>query len=244
MPDEPRLRIGCAGWSIPAAAKEDFAAGPSHLARYATRFTAVEINSSFYRPHRRATYVRWAESTPAEFRFSVKVPRRITHELRLAEAEAEFAEFIVGPHELGRKLGALLAQLPPNAEFDRATAAAFFRMARRLTATPIASEPRHRSWFDADAERLLVHHAIGRVAADPACLPTAAAPAGDPTIVYYRLHGSPKIYYSAYDDSYLRQLAARLAAHRSAGSDTWCIFDNTALGAATTNGLALGRLCR
>ncbi|WP_155518861.1 DUF72 domain-containing protein, partial [Xanthomonas euvesicatoria] len=82
MPARPsgaiaRVRCGCAGWSIPAADRAQFGEGASVLQRYATRFDAVEINSSFYRPHRASTYARWADSVPEDFRFSVKLPRSI-----------------------------------------------------------------------------------------------------------------------------------------------------------------------
>ncbi len=84
---ELSLRIGTAGWSVPALYAEEMPRGGSHLERYARRLNAVEINSSFYRPHQRKTYERWAQSTPADFRFSVKVPKAITHEARLADCD-------------------------------------------------------------------------------------------------------------------------------------------------------------
>ena len=77
------VRIGCAGWSIPSRHAHLFGEGESHLARYATRFDITEINSTFYRPHQTRTFERWAASVPARFRFSVKMPKAITHEARL-----------------------------------------------------------------------------------------------------------------------------------------------------------------
>lgn len=77
------LVIGTAGWSIPARHAQAVPAEGSQLQRYATALGGVEINSSFYRPHRPETYARWAASTPASFRFAVKCPRAITHEARL-----------------------------------------------------------------------------------------------------------------------------------------------------------------
>ncbi|HEY9423039.1 MAG TPA: DUF72 domain-containing protein, partial [Thermoanaerobaculia bacterium] len=82
----PRILVGCAGWSLPRAEQAEFPETGSHLERYASRFGAVEINSSFHRPHRPATYARWSASVPASFRFSVKVPKTITHGLRLRDA--------------------------------------------------------------------------------------------------------------------------------------------------------------
>src|SRR5947209_4980281 len=84
----PGVRLGIAGWAIRREHSHRFAEVGSHLQRYATLFKAVEINSCFYRPHRRTTYERWAASVPDTFRFAVKLPKAITHELRLVGAHA------------------------------------------------------------------------------------------------------------------------------------------------------------
>ncbi|HYW08000.1 MAG TPA: DUF72 domain-containing protein, partial [Longimicrobium sp.] len=109
--------IGCAGWSLPRVEQERFPAEGTHLERYAGRFPAVEINSSFYRPHRPATYARWGESVPPSFRFSVKVPKAITHTLRLRAAAEPLAAFLAEAGALEEKLGCLLVQLPPSLHF-------------------------------------------------------------------------------------------------------------------------------
>lgn len=233
------LRIGCAGWNIPAAVKQAFGDGPSHLVRYANRFTAVEINSSFYRPHRPTTYARWAESTPPKFRFSVKVPKAITHELRLQDADGPLTEFLAGPAALGEKLTVYLVQLPPSFRFEADIAEAFFETFRTKTSTAIACEPRHASWFAPAADELLRRHRIARVAADPACVQLAGEPGGAPGFIYIRLHGSPRVYYSSYDEVYLARLAARIRDDRQVGREVWCIFDNTADGAAYANAFEL-----
>src|ERR1700735_1146646 len=112
------MRIGCAGWNVPKQHMAVFSAAGSHLHRYARQFNAVEINSSFYRPHRRSTYERWAASVPKDFRFSAKLPRAITHHARLADPEAALDVFAAEVLGLGEKLGPLLAQLPPSLAFD------------------------------------------------------------------------------------------------------------------------------
>ena len=232
-------RIGTAGWSLPKAEQDAFPAEGTHLERYAARFAAVEINSSFYRPHRPQTYARWAASVPAGFRFAVKVPRTITHERRLRDADDALAGFLGEATALGPALGCLLVQLPPSLAFDARVVEAFLRALRARHDGAVALEPRHATWFTPQAERPLLAHGIARVAADPATVPAAAEPAGDARLVYYRLHGSPRVYYSDYDDAYLDALAARLRADAAAGRDVWCIFDNTALGCATKNARAL-----
>lgn len=80
---------------------------------------------------------------------------------------------------------------------------------------------------------------VSRVAADPPVVPDAAEPGGSLDKVYYRLHGSPQVYYSAYANEYLDDLVIRLRAYAEAGVPTWCIFDNTARGEAIRNALDL-----
>jgi uncharacterized protein YecE (DUF72 family) len=233
------LRIGTAGWSLPLAEQAHFGAGGSHLERYATRFDAVEINTTFHRPHRPATYARWAAGVPSSFRFSVKIPKAITHGLRLQEAGGLLETFLSEASGLGEKLGCLLVQLPPSLSFDAAIVADFFTNLRSRSHVAVACEPRHASWFTPQADDLLRDLNVARVAADPARVPEAAEPGGWNGLIYYRLHGSPRTYYSAYTDEYLDALAARIQADAAAEREVWCIFDNTTLGAATRNALDL-----
>jgi uncharacterized protein YecE (DUF72 family) len=232
-------RIGCAGWSVPKADQAAFPTEGTLLQRYAGRFSAVEINSTFYHLHRPATYEKWAASVPADFRFAVKVPKAITHEQRLVATDALLEVFLAEARCLGEKLGCLLVQLPPSLAYDAPTVKSFFRDLRAQYGGAVALEPRHPSWFTDDVEREMRAHLVARVAADPPRVPVAADPGGWPGLVYVRLHGSPRMYYSAYDEAYLDQLAERLLAMAERADAIWCIFDNTAMGAATPNALGL-----
>jgi len=219
--------------------RDRFAADGSRLERYARRFRCAEINSSFYRPHRPATYRRWAASVPDDFRFALKVPKEITHTRRFVDVVEPLDRFLAETAELGDKRGALLVQLPPSFAYDAARADAFFAAFRARYDGLLACEPRHPTWFEQDADDTLTRAQVTRVAADPALIPAAAVPGGWRGFVYYRLHGAPRTYYSAYDDATLRAVAARLQA---ATAPAWCIFDNTALDAATANALDLREL--
>ncbi|UUL83159.1 DUF72 domain-containing protein [Sphingomonas qomolangmaensis] len=238
------MMIGTAGWSIPREASDAFAGAGSHLERYARVMPAAEINSSFHRPHRRSTYARWAASTPDRFRFSVKIPRTISHQHKLADTDALLDGFLEEAGGLGAKLGVVLLQLPPSLAFDPAIAPGFLESLRRRLAphVHITCEPRHASWLAADAEACLVEHRVARVAADPARAEGGERTGGWPGLRYHRLHGSPRMYYSSYDDSYLAALAATMAAGAQAQAQVWCIFDNTASGAATGDALRLRAL--
>ena len=235
------MRVGTAGWAIPRDVRERFDADGTRLERYARRFRCVEINSSFYRPHRPATYARWAAGVPDDFRFALKVPKEITHTRRFVDVVAPLERFLAESAELGAKRGVLLVQLPPSFAYDAALAGDFFAAFRARYDGLLACEPRHPTWFARDADDALKSARVARVAADPAIIPDAALPGGWDGFVYYRLHGSPRTYYSAYDDAALHVMAERL---RSAAVPAWCIFDNTALDAATANALDLTTLLR
>ncbi|RKH72931.1 DUF72 domain-containing protein [Corallococcus aberystwythensis] len=219
---------------------EHFPTTGTHLERYARVLPAVEINSSFYRPHRPATYARWRDSVPETFRFAVKVPKVITHELRLRDVREPLERFLDEAGHLETKLGCLLVQLPPSLQHEPGTAHAFFQALRERTDVDVVCEPRHRTWFTDEARHVLDGARIRYVKADPIAVDAAEPP--DAEVVYYRLHGSPKMYYSAYSQAFLEALAKEISGHEQAGRRVWCIFDNTAEGAALPNALSLLRL--
>lgn len=233
--------IGTAGWAIPRTVADAFPAEGSQLERYAARFSCAEINSSFHRPHRPATYARWAAGVPEEFRFAVKLPKTISHERRLLGCEDLVARFLEESAGLGARLGVLLLQLPPSLVFDAEVAASFFAVVRDASPADVACEPRHASWFTAEADAMLAVARVARVAADPVRAEGAGAPGGWRGLGYHRLHGSPRTYYSSYDDGRLEGIADAL---RGEAGPVWCVFDNTASGAATGDALALTDLLR
>ena len=233
------MKVGTAGWNIPSQHAGDFPADGTHLERYARQLPAVEINSSFYRPHRPKTYERWAMSVPDTFQFAVKLPREITHTRRLVNVAHPLAQFVSEVSGLGDKLGPLLVQLPPSLGFDESAAATFFGSLRAQFTGHVVCEPRHPTWFTDRADALLSRFEVARVAADPARVPRAAEPGGWLGLAYYRLHGSPQMYYSAYGPKYLASIATAVATTAERARAVWCICDNTALGAATGNALDL-----
>lgn len=231
--------IGTAGWAITANEAERLPGPGSHLQRYGRGLNAVEINSSFYRPHRYETYERWAGTVPADFRFSVKLPKTIPHERRLVACADLLDEFFAQASGLGGKLGVILVQLPPSLRFEAEIVENFLADLRTRTAVGIAAEPRHASWFEDDAEAILEQHCVARVAADPTRFAGGDAPAGWPGLAYFRLHGSPRVYYSDYEPQTLDAIAQRMDEAALAAREVWCIFDNTTQGHALGNALDL-----
>jgi uncharacterized protein YecE (DUF72 family) len=223
--------VATAAWSIPKAVADRFPADGSALERYSKVFKGVEINSTFYRRHRPDTFVRWAGSVPHDFRFAVKMPKDITHAKRLEGIEEPFGNFLDDISNLGSKLGPLLCQLPPNLAFDPGVATPALTMMRKSHEGSIVIEPRHDTWASHDALALLEELRIHRVLADPAVIWTISDFEEPPR--YIRLHGKPKLYYSAYSEKDIAMFRSRVA------PDGWCVFDNTASGAAAENALAM-----
>jgi uncharacterized protein YecE (DUF72 family) len=248
-PPSPRdLRLGTAGWSIPREVAERFPGEGRHLARYARVLRGAEINSSFHREHRPEQYARWAEEVPDGFRFSVKLPRTITHQAKLRDVDELLDRFLEQAGALGDRLGVLLVQLPPSLAYDPAVATPFLDGLRsRTEGLAIACEPRHPSWFEAAADADLAAHRVARVAADPARVPQAATPGGwlgesgdgRGALLYWRWHGAPRMYWSRYEPDWVEARAREVAAWPNA-TEAWCIFDNTAGSGALPNVLELG----
>ena len=240
------VRIGTAGWAIRRDTASAFPGEGSHLQRCARVLGCAEINSSFHRSHRIGVYQRWAAQTPPGFRFAAKLPRAISHDARLRRARAPLQRFLAEAAGLGDKLAVILVQLPPSFAFEARPVRAFFTLLRASFAGAVVCEPRHASWCEPAAERLLASLQVSRAAADPVRLPEAArpggwlGPAGDGrgAVLYHRWHGAPRVYWSRYEPSWIGARAAELR-RWPAGADCWCVFDNTASGAAMANALEL-----
>jgi uncharacterized protein YecE (DUF72 family) len=236
------IYIGTSGWSITHSVAPGSRPGLTGLERYAEYFNAVEVNSTFYRSPRASTIARWRESTPPGFRFAVKVPRDITHEARLVDVDVELGRFCDLIAHVGPKLGPVLVQLPPSLALDAGVAERFLGFLTRRCPAPIVLEPRHPSWFAGTGETLLAAHGVSRAAADPACCAEAALPAASRQVAYFRWHGSPRKYFSAYLPEALSALAAQIVLVKRAGGagrEVYCFLDNTGLGAAAVNAISL-----
>ena len=223
--------VATAAWSIPKAVAERFAAEGSGLSRYASLFKGVEVNSTFYRRHKPSTFARWAESVPEDFRFAVKIPKEITHLRAMRDIGPSFETFLEDISPLADRRGPLLCQLPPSLAFAPAEMEAALATMRKADSGRIVIEVRHGSWASPSATALLERYAMDRVLADPALVWSRADFAAPPC--YIRLHGKPKVYYSSYTQEEIRDFARLLA------PDSWCVFDNTASGAAIENALTM-----
>lgn len=226
------IYVGTAGWTVPKIATDSFPSEGTHLDKYAQVLNAVEINSSFYRDHQAKTYKKWAEATPENFKFSVKLNKRFTHSKDFAFDEVDLQQCLLGINGLEKKWGVLLLQFSAGKKFNSSRARILYKTIRSIYKGSIVLEARNLTWMSEDSLELMKKYKISKVTADPEKCP------GDlpGPIKYYRLHGSPDIYKSDYSSDYLNDLFLEMSSHTG---DVWCIFDNTQYGHATNNAVTI-----
>ena len=235
-----KVRIGISGWTYKPWRGEFYPADlkqKRELEYASTTFNSIEINGTFYSLQRPTSFERWAAETPDDFVFSVKAPRFITHIRRLKDADAPVANFLAsGIFNLGKKLGPILWQLPPNFHFKPEILESFFRllphdteeaaarannhdkwMAKRTALNPDAKRPmrhameiRHASFATPEFINLLRKYDVALVCADTVEWPRLMDLTSD--FMYCRLHGSEVLYTSGYDDASLDQWTERVTA--------------------------------
>ena len=241
MPKLGDIRIGISGWRYKPWRGVFYPKGLAQkreLAFAAENFRSIEINGTFYSLQIPSSFERWAAETPDDFVFAVKGPRYITHMLKLKNIESALANFFAsGIFRLGKKLGPILWQLPPNFGFDPARLESFFKLlprdideaaaiARRhekwLTKKRIDIQPRarmklrhaveirHPSFLRKEFVDLLRAYNIALVCADTVEWPRRMDISSD--FVYVRLHGSEILYVSGYDNPSLDKWAHRIVA--------------------------------
>ena len=265
------MKIGTSGWSYPHWNRLFYPprlTDTQRLTFLARSFPTVELNGSFYRLQHPDNFRRWRAAVPPDFEFAVKASRYITHMLRLGGGAAPLGNFFAqGLLALGRQLGPILWQLPPQLAFDADRARAFFsslppdlaaaeRIARRhdarlagralLTAPdeprarPLrhALEVRHETWLSDQAYSLFIEHGIALVTADSAGrFPLSLTRTAD--FVYIRLHGARRLYGSRYTAAELAFWADRICEWASDGCDVYVYFDNDNKAFAPGNALDL-----
>jgi uncharacterized protein YecE (DUF72 family) len=236
------VSIGTSGWSYdhwdgvlypPGTPPRD------RLAHYVRRFDTVELNASFYRWPRTATFASWRRRLPPGFGLSVKAPRGLTHAKRLYAPEVWVERLVSCWHELGDRRAVLLVQLHPAHERDDA------RLDFFLSLLPpwmrVAVEFRHPSWHVDEVFALLERRGAAYCVMSGAQLPCilrATAP-----FVYVRMHGPDRehLYAGSYPDSDLRWWADRIGEWSGGGRDVYVYFNNDGHGHAVRDAESLRR---
>lgn len=237
------VRIGTSGWSYDHWQPELYPPGlpaASRLARYAEVFTTAELNSSFYRWPRPATFGSWRDRLPGDFLLSVKAPRGLTHARKLYAPETWLQRIQAGWHELGAKRAVLLVQLPPAQPRDDPRLAYFLRQIPDWIR--VAVEFRHPSWHVEEIFTLLAEHQAAYCVTSGAELPCVLRATTD--FVYVRMHGPDRhhLYAGSYSDADLAWWAGRIEEWSRAGQDVFVYFNNDGNANAVRNARTLQAL--
>jgi len=202
---------------------------------YCTHFNTLELNTTFYRFPRVDQLNKWFLKSPADFKFSVKAPRLITHYKQLKESESLLNDFYVTIREgLKEKLGAVLFQLPSKIVYSDEF---LQRIVLNLnTEFPNVVEFRHVSWWNASVIDALSSHNISFCGISIKDLTEEII--ANTSTVYYRFHGLSKLYYSQYETAYIESFAKCLR-KKANGKTAFVYFNNTATMAAIHNAFEL-----
>lgn len=230
-----RAYVGTSGWTYDDWAQTFYAGVPRRrwLDHYASIFSAVEVNASFYHSLAPSTYANWRTATPPAFRFSIKGSRFITHVHKLHDPAEPIARQRDAARELGDKLAVVLWQLPAGLHRHDDLLDGFLDALTAWPETRHAIEFRHDSWFADEVARRLSRHAVANVLSDAGDWPMWDAVTTD--LVYVRLHGNPVTYHSKYPARALERWATRTRAWVGERRDVHVYFDNTDSGHAFTD---------
>lgn len=240
---DARAYIGTSGWNYDSWKERFYAGVPKRdwLAFCAERFTAIEVNATFYRLPTRATFARWRDATPKHFRFAIKGNRYLTHNKKLADPLPAIRLERSRAAALGRKLAAVVWQLPESFPKHLDRLEGFARALRRAWRTARhAVEFRHPSWFDPEVAACLAHYGLANCQSDAADWPLWDAVTTD--LVYIRLHGHETTYCSGYSQAQLAAWARKIRRWLRQGREVHVYFDNDALGYAPFDALTLMKL--
>lgn len=231
MPGSPAFYSGTSNIVLPIKQTEYPPAfkGASRLSYYASLFSSLEVNSSFYKIPRPATVAAWRESVPAHFTFTFKVPKTVTHAKGLQFGAEELERFAETVAQAGDKKGCLLIQLPPSATSEKQEELEGILEGLRNDAKGwrIAVEFRHNSWYNSTVYRLLQSVGAGMVEQDMPKAPTPPVSIAE-DFHYLRFHGPDGDYRGSYDAAFLRHHAKRIANWLRKGKDVYAYFNNTA----------------
>ena len=234
-----KFHCGISGLVLPVPNKQAFPeayrAG-TRLTYYASLFKTIEVNSSFYKIPRAATFARWAGEVPRDFRFTIKLWRGITHEPGLTFAPANISRFMQAAAGIGHNKGCLLIQLPPGAKVDKA--AQLQQLLENITsAAPdpwtLAVEFRDKSWYCGHIENLLKRFNASCVLQD---IPKSRIwePMNNTSTIYMRYHGPAGDYKGGYTEQRLKQDAEKIKVWLIQGKEVYVYFNNT-IGDALAN---------
>ncbi len=239
-----KVHIGTSGWNYKSWRDSFYGDTPQNqwLRFCAERFTGIEVNGTFYKLPEKSTFEKWRDETPERFRFAIKGHRYVTHNKKLLDVEESVIRCRESASPLGKRLAAVVWQLPAFLKKDIDRLEKFLDALRQWKSTRHAIEFRHKSWFDDEVTERLRRHAVAVCVSDAPDWPMWEEVTTD--LVYIRLHGHTRKYASSYSNHSLRKWAARIRDWLDENRAVHTYFDNDAEGAAPQNALTLLEMLR
>jgi uncharacterized protein YecE (DUF72 family) len=239
-----KAHIGTSGWNYKSWRHSFYGDTPQKkwLWFYSERFTAIEVNGTFYRLQPKSTFQKWRDETSDGFAFAIKGHRYITHNKKLLDVEEPVIRCRDSASPLGNRLVAVVWQLPAFLKKDIVRLEKFLKDLRLWDSTRHAIEFRHKTWFDAEVADSLARHSVAVCMSDAPDWPMWDEVTTN--LVYVRLHGHTRKYASSYSRASLAKWAAHMACWLQENRDVHVYFDNDAEAAAPKNALTLLQMLR
>jgi uncharacterized protein YecE (DUF72 family) len=236
--------IGTSGWNYKSWRDSFYGDTPQKqwLRFCAERFTSIEVNGTFYRLQKKSTFKKWRDQIPDGFSFAIKGHRYVTHNKKLLDAEQPVIRCRESASPLGKRLAAVVWQLPAFLKKDIERLEKFVKILRGWKSTRHAIEFRHKSWFDDNVAESLKRYRVAVCMSDAPDWPMWDQVTTD--LVYIRLHGHTRKYASSYSKPALKKWATRIRRWLKENCDVHVYFDNDAEGAAPRNALTLLEMLR
>ena len=236
--------IGTSGWNYKGWRHSFYGDTPQKqwLRFCAEHFSSIEVNSTFYRLQEKSTFKKWRDETPKGFPFAIKGHRYVTHNKKLLDVEDPVIRCRESASPLGKRLAAVVWQLPASLKKDIERLEKFVKNLQRWKSTRHAIEFRDKSWFDDEVAECLERHAVAICMSDAPDWPMWDRVTTD--VVYIRLHGHTRKYASSYSKPALRKWATRTQRWLEENRAVHVYFDNDAEGAAPRNALRLLEMLR
>ena len=198
---------------------------------YCQYFSTYEFNGSFYKFPTVKVFDNWYKKTPENFLFSAKAPKEITHIKKFVDCEYRISEFYkVCEMGLKEKLGCVLFQFPPSYQFSLEKLSQIINNLNLKFKNVV--EFRHESWWNQEVWDAFLDNNITFCSVSHPQLPQTIFK--DFPLIYIRLHGIPKMFYSSYSSEEL--LYIKNVMNLKSG---FIYFNNTASEAGVLNALTL-----
>ncbi|HEY9578271.1 MAG TPA: DUF72 domain-containing protein [Rhizorhapis sp.] len=232
------IRIGCSGWNYHHWRKAFYPEGlpvKQWFSHYASHFDTVEINASFYRLPKAATFTGWCKQAPPGFCYAVKAPRFITHMHKLKDVAEPMELFLGNARHLGKALGPILYQLPPHWHFNRERLVQFLEL--------LPDDMRHvfefrdPTWITEEVLELLGEKGASFCAHDMPNVPTPRWATGP--IAYVRFHGASGKYWGRYSKEVLCEWRDWMIDQSRQDREVWAYFNNDTEAQAIADATAL-----